>query len=763
VITRVLRTGTSTSLQADNDININSAIFGGDRNAGGGLTMTAGNNINVNDFIVTNDGAINLTAAQGTVSVLPGKALFAGSAPITINAAGNLTTGPLVTGGSLSITSLAGSVRIASFIDGQTGPVSVRAAGNVDIDEPIVNLSSGDGLSVTAGNDINVNAQVDGRGGATGGSVTMAASGNLNVHEAIVTNNGAVSLTASNGTLNVDPDAVLLTGTAPLALSARGDVTSGQSSSGALTISSAAGAVNVNGLIDSATGETRNSAATDVHMNQPILNGQSGSALTVTAGNDINVNAQVNGRGGAAGGAVTLAAGRNLNVNQSLVTNNGTLSLTAASGTATVAAGQGLFVGSAPIAVRSGADLTTGIVSGGSLSATSTGGTVRLNGVIDGSTGRVEVSAAKDVLVNQPVLNGRTGSSFNATAGGAITVNAQIDGRTGATGGAVNLKAGSDVNVNTSVITNNGAIGITATGGSATMAAGATLASGNGAISDTETRYASMQNGDVDMIYGGYNTELVRAAADPNLREYYGPGNGGFFFYFNFNRPPFDDRRMREAVIRAIDLDALGASQYSGQLIRASSLFADDSPYHTQEAADAWPAYDPEEAKRLVAEYEADGGQARFTFRTSRTEVTLGEFVQAQMAAVGIEVEPEFFDLAEFTTRVVQGNDFELASWVNAFDYPYPAVGRLLRSDGNLNYGRYSNPEVDALLDRAAVTTDEARRTADYQRVELLAGQDIAVGWLARSYLSTITKPDVRGVQRYLSRDTFYATLWLDR
>ena len=282
-------------------------------------------------------------------------------------------------------------------------------------------------------------------------------------------------------------------------------------------------------------------------------------------------------------------------------------------------------------------------------------------------------------------------------------------------------------------------------------------------LSDTETRYASMQNGDVDMIYGGYNTELVRAAADPNLREYYGSGNGGFFFYFNFNRAPFDDRRMREAVIRAIDLNALGASQYSGQLIRAGSLFADDSPYHTQEAADAWPAFDPEEARRLVAEYEAEGGQARFTFRTSRTEVTLGEFVQAQMAAVGIEVELEFFDLAEFTTRVIQGNDFELASWVNTFNYPYPAVERLLRSDGNLNYGRYANPEVDALLDRAAVTTDEAQRTADYQRVELLAGQDVAVGWLARSYLSTITKPDVRGMQRYLSRDTFYATLWLDR
>ncbi len=93
VITRVLRTGTSTTLAADHDISVNSAITGGDRLAGGGLTMNAGNNINVNDFIVTNNGAVNLFATQGTVNIAPGKAVFAGTAPISVNAGGTLHTG----------------------------------------------------------------------------------------------------------------------------------------------------------------------------------------------------------------------------------------------------------------------------------------------------------------------------------------------------------------------------------------------------------------------------------------------------------------------------------------------------------------------------------------------------------------------------------------------------------------------------------------------------------------------------------------------
>jgi ABC-type transport system substrate-binding protein len=282
-------------------------------------------------------------------------------------------------------------------------------------------------------------------------------------------------------------------------------------------------------------------------------------------------------------------------------------------------------------------------------------------------------------------------------------------------------------------------------------------------LPDTETRYSTMQNGDVDMIFGGYNNELVRAFANPDLTTYYGPGNGGFFFYFNFQQKPFDDRRMREAVVRAIDLNALGASQYMGQLIGANGLFEQSSSYHNPEAEAAWPQYDPEKARQLVQEYVTSGGSATLAFSTSRSEVSLGEFVQAQLAAVGITVELRFYDLAEFTSRVIQSGDFNLISWVNTFDYPYPGAARLLRSDGNVNYGKYANPEVDRLLDEAGATTDEAVRTRAYQQVELLTNQDVAVAWLSRSYLSTITKPEVKGVDRYLSRDLFYSSLWLDR
>ena len=282
-------------------------------------------------------------------------------------------------------------------------------------------------------------------------------------------------------------------------------------------------------------------------------------------------------------------------------------------------------------------------------------------------------------------------------------------------------------------------------------------------LPDTESRYASIENGDVDVVFGGYNQELVRGLANPGLRVYYGPGSAGEYLYFNFTRAPFDDRRMREALIRALDLNALAASQYSGRLVPATSLFAENSPYHSQAASDAWPRFDQERARALIAEYRAAGGNPDFTFKTTQARVPFAEFVQAQLAAVGVQVQVQFSDLAQFSSSVVQSGDFQLTTWVGGFDAPFPAATRLLRTGGNTNYGRYSNPKVDALLDEAAQTSDEAVRTRAYQQVEQLVGADLSMAWFSRSYLSTITEPQVKGIDRYVSRDMYFATTWLDR
>src|SRR5689334_6839501 len=84
-------------------------------------------------------------------------------------------------------------------------------------------------------------------------------------------------------------------------------------------------------------------------------------------------------------------------------------------------------------------------------------------------------------------------------------------------------------------------------------------------LPDTDSRFASVVNGDIDLDIGGFFSELQRASGNPQLETYWGPGGDGQYLYFNLTRAPFDDRRMREALIRAIDPQALNATQYSNE------------------------------------------------------------------------------------------------------------------------------------------------------------------------------------------------------
>ncbi len=287
-------------------------------------------------------------------------------------------------------------------------------------------------------------------------------------------------------------------------------------------------------------------------------------------------------------------------------------------------------------------------------------------------------------------------------------------------------------------------------------------------LPDTETRYASIENGDVDLIFGGYQTELLRGLQNPNLTVYYGSGHGAEYVYFNQQKAPFDDHRMREAVVRGIDLNALAATQFRGQMEQAERLLRRRQPVPDargrRRVARRSTSRRP---RRWSQEYVAEGGSATVEYKTTNApnRVAFAEFLQAQMAAIGITLQPQFFDLAQYSSSVVQSQDFQIAGWVGGpVDAPYPAAQNLLRTGGNANYGSYSNPKVDALLDQAAATTDDAERTAALP-AGAAAHQPGHRGGAttAAGYLSTIAKPEVKGVVRYLTRDMFFATTWLDR
>lgn len=478
LISRVLRTGTSTTVTADVDINVGAAIDGRGRIAGGGLTLRAGRDINVDNFIVTANGAIGLEATAGTVRVAPGVGVFGGTAPITVSTGADLSTGVFVTSGALNLASTAGSVELATPLDATLGAVTVSAAQDVRVNQPVVNLRNGSGFSATAGRDVLVNAQIDGRGGANGGTLSLTAGRSVTFNESVVTQLAEIRVRAIAGSIDTAANRGIFTqGGSLIDLSAGGDFTTGVlGTTGALNLTSTAGAVTIGQGIAATVGATTIQAATDANLDTPVLNLRSGAALSVSAGRDIRVAAQIDGRNGsAAGGTATLTAGRNVTLADSITTNAAAINVTATAGTVTQGAGVQLRTGNAPISVTAGADLTSAsYVTSGALSLRSTAGAITLAESIYDSTGNTTVQAATDVSIPAAVRveNVRTGATLAIAAGRDIVVDGQVGQDRDATTltGPITLTAGRNVAVNNDVVTRDAPLAITAISGTVTVA-----------------------------------------------------------------------------------------------------------------------------------------------------------------------------------------------------------------------------------------------------------------------------------------------------
>ena len=113
---------------------------------------------------------------------------------------------------------------------------------------------------------------------------------------------------------------------------------------------------------------------------------------------------------------------------------------------------------------------------------------------------------------------------------------------------------------------------------------------------------------------------------------------------------------------------------------------------------------------------------------------------------LGVEVKVRQLEPERFFYHLKEEKDemFDMG-WVADYPHPQDFLDVLFYSGADNNYGEYSNPEVDALLERARVELDNKVSLALYQQAEQKLVEDAACLplWFGRNY--TLVKPYVRG------------------
>ena len=274
-------------------------------------------------------------------------------------------------------------------------------------------------------------------------------------------------------------------------------------------------------------------------------------------------------------------------------------------------------------------------------------------------------------------------------------------------------------------------------------------------IPDDGARTASIQTGDIDMTHtteiGSIDTfRSMAAAGQLQMVEQRGAAEVTFA-QFNMLEPPFDDIRAREAAVHAIDQQKWIDVATQGENQAATSVFKPASKWYYD--AD-YPSYDLDEAKRLVAEYEADKGPLEFSYSTLSTPVATqqGELIKSMLEEAGMKVTVKSTEASSFIVDGALGQyqmiqwgqfgspdpDYEHVWWYSANASP---VGQLA-----LNFPRNKDPLVDEALNKARSTDDFETRKQAYIDLQKRFAADVPYAFLDYPTPVKVAQNKVRGM-----------------
>ena len=238
-------------------------------------------------------------------------------------------------------------------------------------------------------------------------------------------------------------------------------------------------------------------------------------------------------------------------------------------------------------------------------------------------------------------------------------------------------------------------------------------------IAEDGNRYIEVETGGADMCYNLSGVDIPAAESNSDVvvfREY---TTDNCYLSFNFREAPFDDVRVRQAIAYALDIDGAwevcmdGVGQPAEGVLPSNipdSIADPDSPYYVE-----YPVYqyNLEKAKELLAEAGyPDGFSCRYHVGHLAVRQAYGEFFANALSQIGIDVEIVALDAATNSQALKVQHDFDIYTWgISATNGDIDYANRFFYTDNANNIFGYSDPEMDALIDAAAMEVDSEKRS----------------------------------------------------
>ena len=264
-------------------------------------------------------------------------------------------------------------------------------------------------------------------------------------------------------------------------------------------------------------------------------------------------------------------------------------------------------------------------------------------------------------------------------------------------------------------------------------------------VPEPSVRNIALLTGDSDSALWPLLVEDSQAFQnDPNYTVIVTSTGGVKHFPLNNRLPQLSDKRVRQAMMHALDRQRIIDDLWNGAATVAHSNLGPKFTFYSRDGDPTLKRYDfdPERARALLDEAgwvegsdgirEKDGLKLSFTCTTitgDQARRPIAELAQQFLRDVGIDMQLAEAPISTILEGLRAGTiDASLFNWTYGSLDPSPAT--TLRSDGGQNWNSYSNPRVDELIDQGLALVNPEDRKPIYDEIQEIVVEEVPMLYL---------------------------------
>jgi len=281
-------------------------------------------------------------------------------------------------------------------------------------------------------------------------------------------------------------------------------------------------------------------------------------------------------------------------------------------------------------------------------------------------------------------------------------------------------------------------------------------------FSDYPSAAAAVQDGRVQGLFLGPEAGpdiLEQLGQDKKLQRLASRRNSYTLLYLNTRMPPLDERPVRQALLYALDREAIVADRLDGRAQLADNPIVPGTWAYSDDVRSY--RHDPQKARSLLEEagwqinsrgvLEKESREPRLALLTDNDpeRVAIGQEIAQQLRAVGVDTSLQAQAGSELVRDFLLPRRFQavIYGWDQGYDPdPYPAWHSSQVQEQGFNLAGYTDQHLDRILSEARQTSDLEQRKALYGEFQQIFAEEVPSILLFYPVYNYFVDKDVKGV-----------------